>query len=92
MADAHGSGPCESNFMQVQLLSSAPKNPVIVMITGFCFVIVYPGGIVAAVGRYSVRNADFTVKNTKMQCNVHMLHIFLLYNPVVRKMNGGKQK
>ena len=85
LADAHGSGPCESNFMQVQLLSSAPKNPVIVMITGFCFVIVYPGGIVAAVGRYSG-------KNTKMQCNVHMLHIFLLYNPVVRKMNGGKQK
>ena len=24
LADAHGSGPCESNFMQVQVLSSAP--------------------------------------------------------------------
>ena len=29
LADAHGSGPCESNFMQVQVLLSAPnsKNP-----------------------------------------------------------------
>ena len=26
LADAHGSGPCESNFMQVQLLLSAPKE------------------------------------------------------------------
>ena len=26
LADAHGSGPCESNFMQVQVLLSAPKN------------------------------------------------------------------
>ena len=25
LADAHGSGPCESNFMQVQLLLPAPK-------------------------------------------------------------------
>ena len=24
LADAHGSGPCESDFMQVQVLSSAP--------------------------------------------------------------------
>ena len=69
LADAHGSGPCESNFMQVQLLSSAPKNPVIVMITGFCFVIVYPGGIVAAVGRYSGKKH----KNA-MQCS-HVAHI-----------------
>ena len=26
LADAHGSGPCESNFMQVQVLSGAPKK------------------------------------------------------------------
>ena len=26
LADAHGSGPCESNFMQVQVLLSAPKS------------------------------------------------------------------
>ena len=26
LADAHGSGPCESNFMQVQVLLSAPKK------------------------------------------------------------------
>ena len=27
LADAHGSGPCESNFMEVQVLLSAPiKN------------------------------------------------------------------
>ena len=26
LADAHGSGPCESNFMQVQVLLSAPKG------------------------------------------------------------------
>ena len=25
LADAHGSGPCESNFMGVQVPSSAPK-------------------------------------------------------------------
>ena len=38
LADAHGSGPCESNFMQVQVLLSAPKksfgNPKL-----FCFYI-----------------------------------------------------
>ena len=28
LADAHGSGPCESNFMQVQVLLPAPKNKV----------------------------------------------------------------
>ena len=29
LADAHGSGPCESNFMQVQVLLPAPnsRNP-----------------------------------------------------------------
>ena len=26
LADAHGSGPCESDFMQVQVLSSAPNK------------------------------------------------------------------
>ena len=26
LADAHGSGPCESDFMQVQVLLSAPKK------------------------------------------------------------------
>lgn len=26
LADAHGSGPCESNFMQVQVLLPAPKK------------------------------------------------------------------
>ena len=26
LADAHGSGPCESNFMQVQVLLPAPKT------------------------------------------------------------------
>ena len=26
LADAHGSGPCESNFMGVQVPSSAPKT------------------------------------------------------------------
>ncbi len=30
LADAHGSGPCESNFMQVQVLLPAPKNPSLV--------------------------------------------------------------
>lgn len=25
LADAHGSGPCESNFMQVQVLLPAPS-------------------------------------------------------------------
>ena len=28
LADAHGSGPCESNFMQVQLLLPAPKGSI----------------------------------------------------------------
>ena len=28
LADAHGSGPCESNFMQVQVLLPAPKKTV----------------------------------------------------------------
>lgn len=26
LADAHGSGPCESNFMQVQVLFPAPYS------------------------------------------------------------------
>ena len=26
LADAHGSGPCESNFMEVQVLLSAPNK------------------------------------------------------------------
>ena len=26
LADAHGSGPCESNFMEVQVLLAAPDN------------------------------------------------------------------
>ena len=26
LADAHGSGPCESNFMEVQVLLSAPNR------------------------------------------------------------------
>ncbi len=26
LADAHGSGPCESNFMQVQVLLPAPEE------------------------------------------------------------------
>ena len=26
LADAHGSGPCESNFMQVQVLLPAPNK------------------------------------------------------------------
>jgi hypothetical protein len=26
LADAHGSGPCESDFMQVQVLLSAPYH------------------------------------------------------------------
>ena len=32
LADAHGSGPCESNFMQVQVLLSAPESSL-----GLCF-------------------------------------------------------
>ena len=26
LADAHGSGPCEGNFMEVRILLSAPKK------------------------------------------------------------------
>ena len=43
LADAHGSGPCESDFMQVQVLSSAPSqiNPDQILVTsdwfGFIF-------------------------------------------------------
>ena len=42
LADAHGSGPCESDFMQVQVLLSAPnsKNPNLVPIgVGFGFLL-----------------------------------------------------
>ena len=44
LADAHGSGPCESNFMQVQVLLSAPNenNPNLTPIgDGFGFVLFY---------------------------------------------------
>ena len=42
LADAHGSGPCESNFMEVQVLSGAPnsRNPNLVPIgNGFGFLL-----------------------------------------------------
>ena len=47
LADAHGSGPCESDFMQVQVLLSAPnsKNPNLVPIGegfGFFITIIIP--------------------------------------------------
>ena len=47
LADAHGSGPCESDFMQVQVLLSAPnsRNPNPVPIGngfGFLLYIEYP--------------------------------------------------
>ncbi len=44
LADAHGSGPCESNFMQVQVLLSAPNdnNPNLTPVgDGFGFVLFY---------------------------------------------------
>ena len=44
LADAHGSGPCESNFMQVQVLLSAPSedNPNLLPVgDGFGFVFFY---------------------------------------------------
>ena len=42
LADAHGSGPCESNFMEVQVLLSAPnsRNPNLVPVgNGFGFLV-----------------------------------------------------
>ena len=47
LADAHGSGPCESNFMEVQVLLSAPnsRNPNLVPIGegfGFLLYLDYP--------------------------------------------------
>ena len=47
LADAHGSGPCESNFMQVRPLLSAPnsRNPNLVPIGegfGFLLYLDYP--------------------------------------------------
>ena len=47
LADAHGSGPCESNFMQVQVLLPAPnsRNPNLVPIGegfGFLLYLDYP--------------------------------------------------
>ena len=44
LADAHGSGPCESNLMEVQVLLSAPKheNPNLVPVgDGFGFLIYF---------------------------------------------------
>ena len=35
LADAHGSGPCESNFMEVQVLLSAPYRVFIQNLKGF---------------------------------------------------------
>ena len=47
LADAHGSGPCEGNFMQVQVLLPAPnsRNPNLVPIGegfGFLLYLDYP--------------------------------------------------
>ena len=58
LADAHGSGPCESNFMEVQVLLPAPnsKNPNLVPIgNGFGFLVYldYP---------------NFNSKSKKEQC------------------------
>ena len=44
LADAHGSGPCESNFMEVQVLLAAPKhenpNPIPIG-DGFGFFVIF---------------------------------------------------
>ena len=37
LADAHGSGPCESNFMEVQVLLSASKAPHTLCMRAFCY-------------------------------------------------------
>ena len=39
LADAHGSGPCESNLMEVQVLLSAPNTAKPTLCRGFCFVL-----------------------------------------------------
>ena len=56
LADAHGSGPCESNFMQVQVLLPAPSedNPNLLPVGdgfGFVFFYAYPN-FNSKVGRY----------------------------------------
>lgn len=45
LADAHGSGPCESNFMQVQVLFPAPNqynpNQIFQIGNGFGFFLIF---------------------------------------------------
>ena len=40
LADAHGSGPCESNLMEVQVLLAAPVNEHNVCCCSFFFVLI----------------------------------------------------
>ena len=36
LADAHGSGPCERKFLQVQVLLSAPVRNIVLYVMLFC--------------------------------------------------------
>ena len=53
MADAHGSGPCESNFMQVQLLLPAPRR------NGLCSVPIFLCRKIS----HTLRRSSFFVKS-----------------------------
>ena len=53
LADAHGSGPCESNFMEVQVLLAAPRR------NGLCSVPIFLCRKIS----YTLRRSSFFVKS-----------------------------
>ena len=55
LADAHGSGPCERKFLQVQLLLSAPIK--------FFNMIIYSIASVAILRRFVTQNRIVSTKN-----------------------------
>ena len=71
LADAHGSGPCESNFMQVRLLLSAPNknNPNLLPIGetfGFSLFFDYPN-FNTKIKKTEVKENDKHKRNGKLR-------------------------
>ena len=77
LADAHGSGPCESNFMEVQVLLSAPnsRNPNLVPIGegfGFLLYLNYPNLIA------NLKNANIEISGDKTLTGFISFYIFTI--------------
>ena len=61
LADAHGSGPCESNLMEVQVLLSAPRR------NGLCSVPIF---VCTKISHALRRSSSFAKKHARQVCSL----------------------